>query len=91
MPLVATLVSNPARPALTLELAERAREIAGGRDIVWLGENVACDIALPRDAAAAETDAALRRALSGEPVDIAVQPAAGRSARNCFWPTWIRP
>ena len=46
----------------------------------WLAPSVACDIAVDAaDPAAAE--AAARRALGGAPVDLALQPAAGRRKR----------
>ncbi len=81
MSLVVTLVCNPARPVLTPGLAERAREVAGARDIVWLGENVACDLLAPEGMAAAEVDAAMKREFAAEPLDIAVQEAAGRKKK----------
>ena len=45
--------------------------------MVWLAEGDACDLALP-DMPAGEAGALLRGALDGAPVDIAIQPAAGR-------------
>ncbi len=78
MSLVATLISNPARPALAAPLAQAARAAVGGGDIVWLAENVACDIPLPGDANSDAAAAALHDAVAGQPVDVAVQETAGR-------------
>ncbi|MGB3644683.1 MAG: phosphoserine phosphatase SerB [Mesorhizobium sp.] len=78
MPLIATLVSNPAGHALSLALANMAAKAASASDVRWLADGVACDIALPDGAAHAQALAALRAALDGEPVDVAVQEQAGR-------------
>lgn len=47
----------------------------------WLAEDVACDLPLPAGLTAAEGEQQLRDALSGWPVDIAVQEAEGRRKR----------
>ncbi len=78
MPLIATLVSNPAGHALSPALANMAAKAASASDVRWLADGVACDIALPDGAAHAQALAALRAALDGEPVDVAVQEQAGR-------------
>jgi phosphoserine phosphatase len=78
MPLVATLVSNPADTALTPALAERARAALGSPHIGWLASDVACDLAVPAGMDAGEAAARLREALAGAPVDLAVQNAEGR-------------
>jgi phosphoserine phosphatase len=46
--------------------------------MVWLAEGIACDIAPMSDLEMGEAEARLRAALADAPVDIAVQPAAGR-------------
>lgn len=80
---VLTLIADPAASALDAALAERARAaaMAAGAEVntpLWLAEGVACDLpfAAP-DPAAVET--AVRRALAGAPLDLAVLPAAGRA------------
>lgn len=78
MSLVATLISNPAEAALASAIADRAAASVGGGSPVWLCEAVACDIALPDGMALAPALAALREAVGGTPVDVAVQPADGR-------------
>lgn len=44
----------------------------------WLAEGTVCDLDLPSGIAAAKAEAALRYALSSEPIDVVVQAAAGR-------------
>jgi phosphoserine phosphatase len=77
--LVATLVTNPAAPALSDALLRRAAQaLPGAGAPSWLDSGVAADIPL----ASAETAPALaeraRVALEGAPVDVVVQPAATR-------------
>jgi phosphoserine phosphatase len=78
MPLVATLVSRPADHALSLSLANMASRSVGASAVVWLAEGIACDLALPSQADAADATAALRASLAGEPVDVIVQQAETR-------------
>ncbi|MFD2055598.1 phosphoserine phosphatase SerB [Mesorhizobium calcicola] len=78
MPLIATLVSRPADRALSLSLANMASRSVGASAVVWLAEGIACDLALPPEADAADTSAALRTALATEPVDVIVQQAQTR-------------
>ncbi|MDJ1158573.1 phosphoserine phosphatase SerB [Chelatococcus sp. SYSU_G07232] len=83
--LVATLVSNPAAPALTdAVLARAAQALPGAGPVTRLDAEIAADIAFrPKD----EADEprvhaeAVRAALDGAPVDVIVQPAAGRRKR----------
>jgi len=74
MSFVATLVSNPAEPALTPDLARRAAQAGGAASIRWLAQNVACDLEL----ATGDGEREIRAALAGAPVDLVVQPARGR-------------
>ncbi len=78
MPLVATLVSHPSSRALSLALANKAMRAVGASTLRWLGEDVACEIALPEGTARAEADAALRTALASDPVDVVVQEEENR-------------
>ncbi|CAM5429199.1 phosphoserine phosphatase [Aquamicrobium terrae] len=78
MSLVATLISHPAARALSPALANMASQAVGASAPRWLDETIACDIALPHGVDAAEAEAALRRSLAAEPIDLAVQPEAGR-------------
>jgi phosphoserine phosphatase len=78
MPLVATLVSHPARPALTPALANKASTAAGASTVRWLAEGVACDLGLPDGANAPDIEATLRTALAADPIDIVVQDEATR-------------
>ena len=78
MSLVATVISNPARPALNKSLADKAFQAVGASGIDWLAEGIAADLALPGGVQEAEAAGALRAALDGEPLDIVVQKAEGR-------------
>jgi phosphoserine phosphatase len=71
---VATLIANPAKPALTLDLAHSAMRALGATELYWLADGVACDI--PLRTAGGET--ALSKSLSGAPVDFAIQRHEGR-------------
>ncbi|TYR32867.1 phosphoserine phosphatase SerB [Mesorhizobium microcysteis] len=78
MPLVATLIANPARPVLSDALAHRAMEALGASRIDRLADGIAADIALPEGLDASDASAILQAALDGEPVDAVVQEASGR-------------
>ena len=78
MSLVATVISNPARPALNKSLADKAFQAVGASGIDWLAEGIAADIALPEGVQESEAAGALRAALDGEPLDVVVQKAEGR-------------
>jgi phosphoserine phosphatase len=78
MPLVATLITHPARRVLTPALANMASTAAGASIIRWLAEDTACDLVLPDGAQIQEAEAKLRAALASEPVDLAIQHEAGR-------------
>ncbi len=56
-------------------------EVAGARHCRWLADRIACDILLPGTAAGADIDTSLRTALSGLPVDVAVQHETSRRKR----------
>ncbi|MEP9371764.1 phosphoserine phosphatase SerB [Mesorhizobium sp. KR1-2] len=81
MPLVATLISHPAQRRLSQQLANMASGAVGASSVRWLGEEIACDIALPTGLPADEAQAALRAALASEPIDVAVQEEAGRAKK----------
>ncbi|MEC9243594.1 MAG: phosphoserine phosphatase SerB [Pseudomonadota bacterium] len=78
MSLVATLISHPAKRALTPDVATMAMKALDASAIDWLGENLACDIALKPGLEIAATETLLRKTLAGAPVDVAVQEAEGR-------------
>lgn len=81
MPLVATLSTHPAKRALSPAIAGYAAKTVGASSPRWLAAGIACDLDLPDGIDVAEAEAALRAALSAEPADIAVQPAANRWKR----------
>src|ERR1043166_4790285 len=80
---VATLISNPARPALDDAAIAAARgavpDAAAPR---WLDPGIAADILFSADAGDDKTiSARVRAALTGLPIDVVVQPAAARRKR----------
>lgn len=81
MALVATLIANPSNPMLSPALGERAAEAAKASGLYWLADGIACDLALPDGADAAETDALLRGLVDGQPIDVAVQESETRRKR----------
>jgi phosphoserine phosphatase len=80
MSLVATLICNPASPALDSTALEAARAILpSAHDVRWLFEGVAADIPFDNGADDVPTiTARLREAIGDFPVDIVVQPRATR-------------
>ena len=81
MTFVATLISNPARPALDAATVEHARgALPSPRAPIWLDRGIAADI--PFSAPPENDNLALTRrvraALAGAAVDVLVQPAAAR-------------
>jgi phosphoserine phosphatase len=75
MPFLVTLISTPGR--LTPAIGTMAMEAVGASAIDWLAEWTACEFALP-EGAEAVAEMRLREALAAHPVDVVVQPAAGR-------------
>ncbi|MGU3494157.1 phosphoserine phosphatase SerB [Xanthobacteraceae bacterium A53D] len=84
MAYVATLISNPARGAITSTLVDAARSVlASAGSAVTLDEGIAVEFpfVLPDAATSGEVANAIRAALGDAPVDVVVQPAAGRRKR----------
>jgi phosphoserine phosphatase len=77
---VATLISNPAKPGVSLSLIDAARsELPGAGKPEWLAEKIAADI--PFTAPLGVTDRAIAdvvRGRFGETIDVVVQPIGGR-------------
>lgn len=78
MALVATLIANPSNPVLTPALAEAAADAVKASGLYWLADGIACDLALTDGTDPFAAEAALRGALNGTPVDVAVQDADTR-------------
>ena len=77
---VATLISNPTKPAVYTALVDAARvELPGAGKPQWLAHNIAADIPFtpPPDADGGAIASMLRERFPGG-IDIVVQPAAGR-------------
>ena len=77
---VATLISDPAAPALELAVLRRAAEaLSQPTEPIWLAPDIAADIPFGGEVAdAAAVTERLRAALKGAPIDVCVQPAEGR-------------
>ena len=77
---VATLICNPQAPVLTDALAASARSALGAPEARWLAPAEALDIEFAPEGEfdRAGLEARLAQALGGAPVDIALQPIAGR-------------
>ena len=78
MPLIATLISHPAAPAITTERANAIAAALGAGAPQWLADGIACDLTFTPGADARTLSAALAAELAGEPVDHVVQSSAGR-------------
>jgi phosphoserine phosphatase len=78
MSTIATLIANPQAPALTAAIAGDAARLLGAQDTRWLAENIACDIALPTASDPKGAEIAIRKLVSGLPIDIVVQPGETR-------------
>ncbi len=74
---IATLIANPNEPCLDAGLIERVCAATDGRLLVILAEGIACDIAI----GSATTRAMIVDCLTGAPVDVVIQHAAGRCKR----------
>ncbi len=78
MPIVATLISNPANPAVSASIAEHARDALRAQHIGWLADDVACDIELPAGLPSTEAEDRLHKLIEDRPVDLVIQDAASR-------------
>jgi phosphoserine phosphatase len=79
MSLVATLICNPATPALDSTAIDAARAILPDAQAAhWLFEGVAADIPFAAIATAQSFTAKLREAVGDLPVDVVVQPQIAR-------------
>ena len=78
--LVATLIADPSNAPLSEATLDRAAQaLRGVERRRWLDEGVAADLVFTGDLKAKR--AALEKALSGEPIDVIVQPLAHRRKR----------
>ena len=97
MSLVATLICNPADPALDSTVVDGARAILPSAGPArWLFDEVAVDIPFVAEGQILSEglhaiEAHLREVRGDLPIDIVVQPAGRAGARSCSWPTWIPP
>ncbi|MEK1888858.1 MAG: HAD-IB family phosphatase, partial [Phyllobacterium sp.] len=73
MPLMATLIANPAAAGLSPSLGIKASAAVNATGLYWLADGIACDISLKDGTDPAEAHARLEAALGGVPVDIVVQ------------------
>jgi len=74
-----TVISAPAKPAVTTDLVAKIRSVIRvDTDFTWLMEGVACDFVIPKHPDYANLRAELRMALRDAGVDMALQPTQGR-------------
>lgn len=73
MPLMATLIANPATASLTPSLGIKASAAVNATGLYWLADGIACDLALKDGSDADDAYAKLRVAIGGAPIDIVVQ------------------
>lgn len=73
MPLMATLIANPAASNLTPSLGIKASAAVNATGLYWLADGIACDITLKDISDLDEARGLLARALDGEPIDIVIQ------------------
>src|SRR5215472_12646821 len=81
MTFVATLISNPATPALDAAAIERARGALPSPEVaIWLDPGIAADIpfSAPRENDNHALAEGVRAALAGAAVDMVLQSASGR-------------
>jgi phosphoserine phosphatase len=78
MALVATLISDPANPAISPELAEDTASDLRASGLYWLADGVACDIALKDGTGKEEARALIAENIGEAPIDIIVQEAESR-------------
>ena len=82
MSLVATLVSNPATPALDDQVVTRASAAVGAfAPARWLAAGIAADLDVDATLSATEAEARLRDLLADLAIDVHVQPIEGRRKR----------
>lgn len=89
MPLMATLIANPASPSLSASLGIKASAAVNATGLYWLADGIACDIALRTGSNVTESYAELARIVDGEPIDIVVQDQDTRRKKSLS-PTWTR-
>ena len=81
-PLVATLIANPSRPALTdTVLSAAARALGHVAERTVLASGIAADLVLGAQDDPVAVETRLRSALADAPVDVIVQPVATRRKR----------
>ena len=78
MPLVATLISNPADAAIDPALANSAAAAIGASGPDWLAERVACDLFLSEGADRLGAETSLRSLIGPQPIDVIVQKRHNR-------------
>ncbi|MFD1199499.1 phosphoserine phosphatase SerB [Brucella gallinifaecis] len=78
VPLIATLIANPAKEQLVPSLGIKAAASVNATGLYWLADGIACDIALPSTISHEEASLALRNSLDGSPIDVVVQEQDSR-------------
>jgi phosphoserine phosphatase len=79
-PDLVTLIANPNNPVLSNGVAAKIGNFLGSRNIIWLGEYIACDIPLEDPAAFQPDELAniIKRELDNLPIDIVIHQSQTR-------------
>ncbi|AEV38731.1 protein containing Phosphoserine phosphatase SerB // Haloacid dehalogenase-like hydrolase [Pseudovibrio sp. FO-BEG1] len=79
MSFVVTLISNPAKPAVTEDLIEKISALLpAAPQVKVLRPQIAVDLAVEAPADAEELESSIRTNLADAPVDVFIQPQSGR-------------
>lgn len=73
MSLVATLLCNPNKPALTNEIVTAAQKALNVSNVKWLSQNIACDLFLPDSFVHEQAEQLLAKITGANPIDFAIQ------------------
>ena len=78
MPLVVTLIANPAEPCLTQQVVDQIADTIGTTTTDWLAPGIACELEVSGDVSEISVRDNCQQSLIGMPIDIVVQPAENR-------------
>jgi len=81
MSLVATLISNPNKPALTNEIVIAAQKALNATNINWLADTIACDLDVPNALSQHQAEEILSKCIADLPIDFAVQENSTRKKK----------
>lgn len=80
MPLIATLISNPAARAVEAQIADKAAASLGG-PVDWLADGIACDIHIAGQLSEHQARSRLQPIIGSRPIDLVIHESATRRKR----------